>query len=300
MRSRHSAPSLSAGAALAVILTACIRIAPQPSAVDAAPPLVAGTDGFSGPEAVRYDPAQDIYFVGNFNGAGSARDDNGFISRMRPDGTVERLRFIAGGTAGVTLHAPRGMAITGDTLWAVDVDAVRAFHRRTGAPLATVSFEGMDPGFLNDVTTGPDGALYITDTGRHRIYRVAGGRAAVVHTDTTQAGPNGITWDRASADLLVASWNHRNIYLWTPGDAQLRVLGESDTGRRYDGIEVLADGSIVVASQADSTIHLFRERRGSPLFKVAGAPADIGIDTRRNRIAIPYIARNRVEIYQLP
>ena len=29
--------------------------------------------GFSGPEAVRYDPDQDVYFVANFNGDGGER-----------------------------------------------------------------------------------------------------------------------------------------------------------------------------------------------------------------------------------
>src|SRR5687767_14279616 len=88
---------------------------PRPSAAAAAPPL-AVVDGFSGPEAVRYDPEQDVYFVANFNGPSGEADDNGFISRLRPDGTIETLRFIAGGANGVTLHAPRGMAISGDTL----------------------------------------------------------------------------------------------------------------------------------------------------------------------------------------
>ena len=50
---------------------------------------LATRDGFSGPEAVRYDADQDVYFVGNFNGSGSALDNNGFISRVRPNGKIE-------------------------------------------------------------------------------------------------------------------------------------------------------------------------------------------------------------------
>jgi hypothetical protein len=69
----------------------------------AANTIVAAVDGFSGPEAVRYDPDQDVYFVANFNGPGGAIDTNGFISRIRPDGSVEQLRFIAGGVNGVEI-----------------------------------------------------------------------------------------------------------------------------------------------------------------------------------------------------
>jgi hypothetical protein len=39
---------------------------------------VATITGLSGPEAVRYDPDQDVYFIGNFNGPPSG-DANGFV-----------------------------------------------------------------------------------------------------------------------------------------------------------------------------------------------------------------------------
>ena len=56
-----------------------------------APPgdaLAPPPSGFSGPEAVRYDPDQDVYFVANFNGGGNDLDDNGFISRVDPEGRI--------------------------------------------------------------------------------------------------------------------------------------------------------------------------------------------------------------------
>ena len=261
---------------------------------------IATAGGFSGPEAVRYDPEQDVYFVANFNGSGTALDSNGFISRLRPDGTVDRLRFIAGGERGVTLHAPRGMAITGDTLWAADVDAVRGFHRRTGAPLATVPFPGVDVGFLNDVTPGPDGALYVTDTGKDRIYRLANGQATVALADTLLGAPNGITWDEPNRRFLVVPYGGgHSIFAWRPGSAALETVGTSG-GARFDGVELLSGGRVLVASQADSSLHLFVGGSGRPTVRVAGRPADIGVDTRRDRVAVPFIALDRVEIWALP
>lgn len=67
---------------------------------------VAIVSGFAGPEAVRYDPDQDVYFVANFNGGGGERDSNGFISRVTAGGVLESLEF-ASGTAERPLHAPR-------------------------------------------------------------------------------------------------------------------------------------------------------------------------------------------------
>jgi sugar lactone lactonase YvrE len=258
--------------------------------------------GFSGPESVRYDPEQDVWFVSNFNGPGGAADDNGFISRVRPDGTIDRLRFVAGGTNGVTLHAPRGMAIVGDTLWAADVGAVRGFDRRTGAPLATIDFSGLDAGFLNDVTPGPDGALYVTDTQRQRVYRIAGGAATVALADTALGRPNGITWDRVRGRLLVLPFGGRQAVLaWRPGGPALEALA-TGTGGRYDGVEVLASGALLLSSQADSTLVLLDPAggRGRAWVRTAGAPADIGVDTRRGRVAVPYIALDRVDVWALP
>ena len=273
---------------------------PSPSAQPAGSRPVAVVEGFSGPEAVRYDPEQDVYLVANFNGAGGAADDNGFISRVRPDGTVETLRWIAGGTGGATLHAPRGMAIHGDTLWAADVGAVRGFDRRTGAPLATIPFDGMDAGFLNDVAVGPDGALYVTDTGRNRIYRIANGTPTVALADSALGSPNGITWDAANARFVVVPYGGAHaLYAWRPGTGGLTPIA-TGPGGRYDGVEVLADGRIVVASQADTSLHVSRGNVLAPFARTSGRPADIGVDTRRGRVAVPFIALNRVEIWALP
>src|SRR5216117_3947552 len=121
--------------------------------------------GFSTPESVLHDSAQDIYFVSNVNGSPTAKDNNGFISRVRPDGAVENLKFIEGGHGGATLNAPKGLALLGDTLWVADIDMVRSFDAKTGAPRDSVSLAGLGAVFLNDIAIAQTGALYITDTG---------------------------------------------------------------------------------------------------------------------------------------
>jgi predicted small lipoprotein YifL len=85
--------------------------------------------GFATPESVLYDPAADVYLVANINGSPSDEDDNGFISRLSPDGTLIELLWIDGQDEGVTLDAPKGMAIIGDTLYVADISRVRSFDR---------------------------------------------------------------------------------------------------------------------------------------------------------------------------
>jgi sugar lactone lactonase YvrE len=264
------------------------------------PTPIATVSGFSGPEAVRYDADQDRYFVANFNGRGDAADNNGFISRVQPDGTIESLHFIMGGSRGATLHAPRGMFITGDTLWVADVDAVRGFNRRTGAPVATVDFTALQPGFLNDVAAGPDGVLYVTDTGRNRIYRIAGRTATVALGDTALNRPNGITWDAEQSRFIVVPYGGKQLHFgWRAGQPTFTATATL-LGGRYDGVELLSVGRLLVASQADSSLHAIHRGQVQRVTRTSGAPADIGVDTRRKRVAVPYIALNRVEIFQLP
>jgi len=262
--------------------------------------LVASPAGFTAPEAVRYDPGQDIYFVSNWGtGDAGAKDDNGFISRMLPDGTLDSLRFIAGGTAGAKLHAPRGMTIVGDTLWVVDADAVRGFNRRSGAPLATIDFSRFRLGFLNDIAASPD-ALYVTDTGTDRIYRIVRGAITVALHDSVLGRPNGITWDGGHSQLVVVPYGGDSVIRsWTAGNAAMTEIGRS-VGAKFDGVEILSGDRVLVASQGDSSIHLFAGGRGRPVIKTGGAPADIAVDTKRNRVAIPFVDRNLVEIWQLP
>jgi hypothetical protein len=69
-------------------------------------------------------------------------------------------------------------------------------------------------------------------------------------------------------------------------------------GGRHDGIE-MRNGGMVVTSQRDSMIYFVADGRPHPIIRTPGAPADIGIDTRRGRIAVPYIALNRVDIWDL-
>ena len=277
------------------------QMAATDTTTSAGDPQVALVDGFSGPESVRYDEEADVYFVGNFNGNPGELDNNGFISRMSPDGAIEELHFISGGQNGVTLHAVRGMTIVGDTLWACDTDAVRGFNRTTGEPVAEIPFGEFEPGFLNDITAGEDGELYVTDTGRNRIYRIDGRTPSIALEDEALNSPNGITWDRTSGHAVVLPFGGDQVLNRWGGDAPgLENIATGLPGGRYDGVEVLAYGRLMVSSQADSSIHIVRDGALEASLPTIGAPADIGYDVRRNRVAVPFVALNQVQILAIP
>jgi hypothetical protein len=263
-------------------------------------------EGFQNPESARYDPELDVWYVSNVNGQPAAKDGNGYISRLKGDGTVDSMKFIVGGARGVTLNAPKGLALQGDTLWVADIDAVRAFNRRTGAPVASIDLKGKAK-FLNDAVTGPDG-VYLTDTGlgagmKHtgpdRIFRVGTGHKATVALESDSLeGPNGIAWDGAHGRFIIVPFPGKDVRGWIPGSKTLETL--ASTKGQLDGVEVLDSTRVLITSWADSSLFILRNGTTTPFASGIASPADIGIDTRRLRVAIPQLLENKVQFRALP
>ena len=68
---------------------------------------------------------------------------------------------------------------------------------------------------------------------------------------------------------------------------------------QLDGVEVLADGAIVFTSWADSSVHLLADGVDRPLIRQVPVAADIGIDTKRNRLAVPLSQLGAVQLWSL-
>lgn len=274
--------------------------------------LPAPTEGFNVPESVRYDAALDAYFVSNIDGVPSNKDNNGYIARLDAANPATPTVVVKGGENGATLNAPKGMAIAGDTLWVADIDAVRAFDKNTGATLATIDLAPLGATFLNDVAIAPDGVVYVTDTGirindkgevthpgKDRIFAITGGKATVaLEGDDILTRPNGIAWDAIGGRFILVPFGANGISAWKPGETTVSSVATGPG--TYDGVEVLADGRILVTSWADSSLNVVSD---GTLTRLAGgleAPADIGVDTKRSRVAVPRFNAGRVEYIAIP
>lgn len=270
--------------------------------------------GFQGPESVRYDPEQDVFFVSNMTGYGSAKDGNGYIARVSAANPDSADVLIQGGRNGVTLDSPKGMAIHGDTLWVADINFLRGFDRKTGAPLASIDFTSYGAIQLNDVAVGPDGTVRVTDSGiimgkagvkhigpDHVFVVGAGGRVSAPAQGPALHQPNGITWDSLGKRWIVLSFDRLDGQIAElPLDMSTRkVLWQSAVTTQLDGVEMLPGGAIMFTSWADSAIHVLSGSSERKIIRAVPVPADIGVDTKRHHLAIPMSMLGRVQIWDI-
>jgi SMP-30/gluconolaconase/LRE-like protein len=277
-----------------------------------APRRLAVVDSLSGSEALSYDPVHDVYLVSNVNGTPQVKDGNGFISRIGSDGKMDSLHFIQGGRNGVVLNGPMGSRILGDTLWVVDIDAVRAFDTGSGRPITSIDLTPVHPVFTNDLAFDPNGDIYITDTGVHsnsggtsehrgpdRIYRVTrDGKVTIALETPALDDPDGIAWNSRGKNFLLAPIGGQAIQTWKPG--QRAPVNLPPGAGKFDGIEVESDGRAFITSWADSSVF---QLHGTQLHRSIGPldapPADFSLDQRSGHVGLVFLTANRFELWEL-
>jgi len=270
-----------------------------------APRRFATLTGLDAPVSAIHDPDQDVYFVSNINGAGTDKDNNGYIQRVTPDGRAVAGRFIEGGHKGVTLNAPKGLAILGNELWVADIDVLRAFDRRTGKPTREARLPWPGGLFLNGLAAGPDNALYVTDTrldfsrgaihdGPDRVFRLGRNGIVTIVFEGDLEAPSGIAWDAANQQFLIASLQGKHIYAWRPEKKTAAPVWTGVGG--YDGIVV--DGARWIVSSLDGNgIYEIINGRETKVIADLTTPATIGYDARRKRLLIPSFDGNTLQIW---
>ncbi len=274
-------------------------------------PVYTTTTGLATPESVLWDPTRQLWFVSNINGQAPEKDDNGYIVRLGARGEpMDSLPFINGADEDITLHAPKGMAIRGDTLWVADIDALRGFDLTSGKQVASIDLAPLRATFLNDVAVGHDGGIYITDSGigfdttgalthpgQSQILVVRNGVPSVAVKLPRQSAANGIAWHPSRNAWMIVGFNSANVFEWVMGATETTVLGTGPGGG--DGIVVLGDGRAIYSSWADSSLSVFVDGTSTRLRKGLNSPADIGYDPARKLIAVPLFNDNRVEFWSI-
>ena len=269
-------------------------------------PVVTVATGLSRPSSALYDAETDTYLVSNVGGEAGLKDNDGFITELSPDGAVVNARLVAGGSKGVTLNAPKGLAIHGGVLYVADIDTVRMFDRATGASRGEVKVVGST--FVDALALGPDGRIYLTDsglgpklegTGTDGVYVIEPGVKPTLKTllkARALKGPSG----------LVAT--HDSLYVVTLGAAELITLDLKGNakGPRTElpkgvlhGVVMVGDELVISSWEGGA---LYRGKPGGPFRAIAtglSGPADLGHDVRRHRVLVPCSTADRFEAWEL-
>ena len=261
--------------------------------------VVSNSEGLQQPESVLYDAANDVYLVANINGDPSGKDDNGFISRVSPEGKVLALKWIDGAAGDVTLHAPKGMAFPNNLLLVADIDTIRLFDRNTGKPGGAWPVTGAT--FLNDVAVSGNGTVYATDTAMG-----SPANAAIFEFASNQKQPTPLAkGDALGAPNGIVITPEGPVFVTFSGNRIVRLRGSRATQEtvatlpagQLDGIERLGDGSYVVTSwEAQGVFHVTPDGKAEQFVKGLEGPADLAVDTKRNRIVVPQLLRNEIYI----
>ena len=97
---------------------------------------------------------------------------------------------------------------------------------------------------------------------------------------------------------MIGPFGGKEMVTWTPGKKSLEPL--ATTKGLIDGIEVLGPDRILFTSWADSTLSILRGGKIEPVATGLPSPADIGVDLKRRRVAIPLLLLDRIEFREVP
>lgn len=260
------------------------------------------TQGFQNPYGVVVDAKGAYIYVSNVNGSPTERDGNGFISRLKGDGSLDQLKFIDGSVKETILHAPKGMAIVGANLYVADIDRLCVFDLSSGKFAFDVNFGPLPVQHFYDISAGPDDALYLADGAANVIYRIDVPR---MHEVTTFASgdvlgqPRGLCWYPVRQVFLVTGW----------GSGQVIALDRLGKRQAIPGIflggpgQIKADGggTVYVASTALSAVFKIAANYVLSSFGLGlNSPTGLAYQGSNNHLIITSFDGGTVQSFEIP
>ncbi len=230
-------PVLAVSLACAALAACAAPEAPAAGIAPAVPPALEQVwiaEGFSAPEGAALAPDGN-YLVSSVGiDDGDAKNGDGFISKVSPDGEIIEPYWAA------KMNGPKGMAVLDGVLYVADIDTVMMVDADKGGLGEKIPVEGA--AFLNDVTPWGD-AVYVSDSGTGRIYRIADGAATVWLEDARFGGINGLLGD---GDRLLVTTMETGSLFSVSKDGEITEIA---TGMiNADGVGLVPGGGYLVSS----------------------------------------------------
>jgi hypothetical protein len=262
--------------------------------------------GFAHPESVAFEPSERVLYVSQFGSVlkPTLKDGKGKISKVSMGGDVIEDQYLP--EQGVVLNKPKGIWIENGVLWVTDIDMVWVFdlNTRKGRPAALPGAEfANDPTVINNI-------LFVSDSGRKRIYRVEPANflnpdiipdVAIYGTELSFA-PNGL-YPSKSKDLLVAGYDNgdQNHGVYSIADEEKFETLIKNIGK-LDGLVQLKDGSILVTDWKSKSLISWNRKTGvTQLATGFGGPADFCVvpEGKSLLVVVPDLVKSELRFIRL-
>ncbi len=290
---------------IAFLLTACLGFFVHAS--DTAPKELtkelkvawSTSDGIKNPECAVYDAATQAYYVSNIDGDGTAKDLNGFISKLDSNGKTTNAKWFIG------LNAPKGLSIRGTSLWVSDIDELIEIDLKTARLIQKLKVNGAK--FLNDIAT-TDAYVFVSDTLGNQIYKYDGKKIAPLGSKENYESPNGLLV--LGKRLLVASWGEVKDFSETP-----KMLGRlysvtfngtdkkviSKSFGNLDGLEKTKDGYLVSDWMAGRLFKVNAKGKATLISQGTQGYSDFALKEENGRtlVVLPHMIDNKVLALEL-
>jgi len=240
------------------------------------------------PESVCYDPGKDVLYVANIQGNPTAKDGEGFISRLSTEGEVLDLEWVTG------IDAPKGMGVHAGMLYVTNIDEIVQIDIASGEIANRYPCPGAQ--FANDIAINEAGVVFASDMAANKIYRLENGEVETWLESDMLKSPNGLF---TTADHLMIGINGSVLKVGYEGGTPATHI--SNTGG-IDGLEFVKDGYYIKSDWAGHVHLLHPEKEKQLILDTADDEinaADIDFVPETNMLYVPTFHDNRVMAYEL-
>ncbi|MGY8653991.1 MAG: hypothetical protein ACKVJX_10255 [Verrucomicrobiia bacterium] len=258
-------------------------------------------EGLKAPESAYVDPVSGFLFLSQIGeGGGKGKDGDGWISKLSVEGKMIKNKWVTG------LDAPKGLRSHGKLLWVSDIDQIVAIAIAGGTILQRVPIKGAQ--FLNDLATGPDGSVFVSDMAASAIYRHKGGRTTLFAAGEELEHPNGLLVHNGK--LIIGGWGRGlqdDFTTLTPGrllsidlrTGRQRTITPKPTGN-LDGIEADGKGGYIVTDWiAGKVFRVSKSGKAKVIMEFPKGAADHAYLADRRWLILPEMLENKLTAFQL-
>ncbi len=242
------------------------------------------TDSLITPESVLWVAEEGFFYVseiGDKEGAGA-------IAKINGEGKILTENWATG------LEAPKGMGLYKDTLFVADLKKLVLIDTQTGNTIRKLEVPGAV--FLNDITVGEDGTVYISDTREGKIYTYKAGQTNVYLQQAETKDANGLLIKDKTLWMLTAG----GIYTCNLEDKSVHLFSNGVKGG--DGIAFINDSSLIASRWAGEVFYVTGDGNARILLdtKQSGAnTADLDYIKELGLLVIPTFKGQTVKAFQL-